>query len=194
MTEKICHKLINENIKTLCYETLGNANNNETKNENSNYFMNTNCCTKFEELCNNINDRLQKIKDIVHLRSAKPNAILIETLNYIKIYLNEIEKQIEMFNHIIYEENKMYDYMENIFKSLDMQNENIQKIYYICSKNIVITKNNSELTLPKPQMCPSLSNQFVNNLISVCKEENETNTLNPSDETIEIQDERHNNS
>ncbi|SBT76308.1 conserved Plasmodium protein, unknown function [Plasmodium ovale] len=174
MIDKLCHKLINENIKTLCHETLGDENNLKKKNGYFTNSMSMNCSSKCEELCNNINDRLQKIKDIVHLRSTKPNAILIETLIYIKEYIKEIQKYIEMFNNVIYEENKAYAYVEDIFNSLDRQNQNIQKIYHICSKNIVITKNNNELVLQKPQSYSSLSSKFVSNLLSVCKEGNES--------------------
>ncbi|CAG9480416.1 conserved Plasmodium protein, unknown function [Plasmodium vivax] len=172
MTDKICHKLINENIKTLCHEPLGSDDGYGKKPHGS--FINgvgVNCSAKCDELCNNINDRLQKIKDIVHLRSAKPNAVLIETLTYIKEYIKEIQKYIDLFNNVIYEENKAYAYVEDIMTSLDKQNQNIQKIFHICSKNIVITKNNSELVLQKPQSYSSLSAKFVNNLLSVCKEE-----------------------
>ncbi|EUD67937.1 hypothetical protein C922_01549 [Plasmodium inui San Antonio 1] len=172
MTEKICHKLINENIKTLCHQPLGSDDSYEKRPHGSfNSGVGVNCSAKCDELCNNINDRLQKIKDIVHLRSAKPNAVLIETLTYIKEYIKEIQKYIDLFNNVIYEENKAYAYVEDIMISLDKQNQNIQKIFHICSKNIVITKNNSELVLQKPQSYSSLSAKFVNNLLSVCKEE-----------------------
>ncbi|GAW80177.1 hypothetical protein, conserved [Plasmodium gonderi] len=172
MTNKICHKLINENIKTLCHETPGNENGYKQKQNGSfNNSMSINCSAKCDELCNNINDRLQKIKDIVHLRSAKPNVVLIETLTDIKEYIKEIEKYIQLFNNVIHEENKAYAYVEDITSSLDKQNKNIQKIFHICSKNIVITKNNSELVLQKPQNYSSLSSKFVNNLLSVCKGE-----------------------
>ncbi|ANQ07330.1 Uncharacterized protein PCOAH_00018080 [Plasmodium coatneyi] len=172
MTDKICHKLINENIKTLCHEPLqGDTTYGKRPHGSFNNGVGVNCSAKCDELCNNINDRLQKIKDIVHLRSAKPNAVLIETLTYIKEYIKEIQKYIDLFNNVIYEENKAYSYVEDIITSLDKQNQNIQKIFHICSKNIVITKNNSELVLQKPQSYSSLSAKFVNNLLSVCKEE-----------------------
>ncbi|KJP89396.1 hypothetical protein AK88_00839 [Plasmodium fragile] len=172
MTDKICHKLINENIKTLCHEALGSDDSYGKRSHGIfNNGVGVNCSAKCDELCNNINDRLQKIKDIVHLRSAKPNAVLIETLTYIKEYVKEIQKYIDLFNNIIYEESKAYAYVEDILTCLDKQNQNIQKIFHICSKNIVITKNNSELVLQKPQSYSSLSAQFVNNLLSVCKEE-----------------------
>ncbi|CRG96660.1 conserved Plasmodium protein, unknown function [Plasmodium gallinaceum] len=172
MADKICHKLINENLKTLCEHTLPNKNDYEIKNEKFNN-ININCSSKCEELCNNINERLQKIKDIVHLRSTRPNVILIDTLKYIKEYIKEIEKYIEIFNNVIHEENKAYAYFEDIFNSLNIQNQNVQKIYHICSKNIVITKNNNELILQKPQSYFSLSSKFVNNLLNICKEQNE---------------------
>ncbi|CAA9987382.1 conserved Plasmodium protein, unknown function [Plasmodium knowlesi strain H] len=172
MTDKICHKLINENIKVLCHEPLGsNESYGKRFNGSFNNSVGVNCSAKCDELCNNINDRLQKIKDIVHLRSAKPNAVLIETLTYIKEYIKEIQKYIDLFNNVIYEENKAYAYVEDIITSLDKQNQNIQKIFHICSKNIVITKNNNELVLQKPQSYSSLSAKFVNKLLSMCKEE-----------------------
>ncbi|CRG99322.1 conserved Plasmodium protein, unknown function [Plasmodium relictum] len=184
MADKICHKLINENLKTLCENTLVNKSDYEKKNENFNNF-NINCSSKCEELCNNINERLQKIKDIVHLRSTRPNVILIDTLKYIKEYIKEIEKYIEVFNNVIYEENRAYSYIEDIYSALNNQNQNVQKIYHICSKNIVITKNNNELVLQKPQSYFSLSSKFVNNLLSICKERNgntnESNNENQDD-------------
>ncbi|SOV76215.1 conserved Plasmodium protein, unknown function [Plasmodium sp. gorilla clade G3] len=174
MADQIYHKLINENIKMLCNDILSNEKKDEKKKE---YFnnMNINCSSKCEELCNNINDRLQKIKDIVHLRSTKANGILIETLNYIKEYIKEIEKYIQVFNKLIYEENRAYLYIEEIFNTLENQNQNIQKIYNICSKNIVITKNNNELILKNPKTCSSLSYEFVNNLINSGQEKNNNN-------------------
>ncbi|KAI4839352.1 hypothetical protein MKS88_001901 [Plasmodium brasilianum] len=188
MTDKICHKLINENIKTLCHMSLRNEDNYEKKNRSFNNNMNMTCSSKCEELCNNINDRLHKIKDIVHLRSAKPNAVLIETLIYIKEFIKEIEKYIEVFNNVIYEENRAYAYVEDIFHSLDKQNQNIQKIYHICSQNIVITKNNSELVLQKPQSYSSLSAKFIKNLLNVC-EGNENENKNKNDSNNESQNE-----
>ncbi|SOV14005.1 conserved Plasmodium protein, unknown function [Plasmodium gaboni] len=174
MADKIYHKLINDNIKMLCNDILHNEKKDENKNE---YFnnMNINCSSKCEELCNNINDRLQKIKDIVHLRSTKANGILIETLNYIKEYIKEIEKYIQVFNKLIYEENRAYLYMEEIFNTLENQNQNIQKIYNICSKNIVITKNNNELILKNPKSCSSLSYGFVKNLMNSGQDNNNNN-------------------
>ncbi|CAD2106414.1 hypothetical protein YYG_01015 [Plasmodium vinckei petteri] len=191
MTEKICHKFINENIKTLCNETFESEKKYEKESESPSKNISLNCSSRCEELCTNINSRLQKIKDIVHLRSGKPNVILIETLNYIKEHIKEIEKYIQMLNKVIYEENKAYDYVQNIFNVLDKQNENIQKIYNICSQNIVITKNNNELIFQKPESCSSLSENFINNLLSVCKEENENKNNdceNPNVEHNEIKD------
>ncbi|SPJ10187.1 conserved Plasmodium protein, unknown function [Plasmodium sp. DRC-Itaito] len=175
MADHIYHKLINENIKMLCNDIQPNEKKDEKKKE---YFnnMNINCSSKCEELCNNINDRLQKIKDIVHLRSTKANSVLIETLNYIKEYIKEIEKYIQVFNKLIYEENRAYLYIEEIFNTLENQNQNIQKIYNICSKNIVITKNNNELILKNPKTCSSLSYEFCNNFMNSGQEKNNNNS------------------
>ncbi|KNG77216.1 hypothetical protein PFMG_03383 [Plasmodium falciparum IGH-CR14] len=185
MADQIYHKLINENIKMLCNDLLPNEKKDEKKKEYYNN-MNINCSSKCEELCNNINDRLQKIKDIVHLRSTKANGILIETLNYIKEYIKEIEKYIQIFNKLIYEENRAYLFIEEIFNTLENQNQNIQKIYNICSKNIVITKNNNELILKNPKACSSLSYEFVNNLMNSGQQKNNNNNNNNNNKKEQI--------
>lgn len=197
MVKEIYCPLVNQYVKGLCSGNTGKDAHEfdfelglEEEYEQDN--IKNQCVKKCDEMCDNMLQRLQKIKDIVHLRSSKPNVILIDTLTYVKQNLDEVKKNLDAINAILYREKKVYEIMEDIFQSLDNQHENVQKIYNICNENIVITKNNTELVIEKPEKHNSFSLSFVNDLLY--KRKNQNNVKNETPNKMQNENNNTNNS
>lgn len=185
MAEKLCHKLLNENLKIFCQEDLTNE--KDFINESKNAFDATDgCSAKCEELCNGIQERLEKIRDLIHLRSSTPNVILVDTLILIKQHVKEVKKYVEAFNNVIYEEKTAADILENIVDYVNLQNNNIEEMFQMFNQKIVITKNNTQITLKEPKGHGAFSEDFVNHLLKSQKEGNQQRDRNEESQAEEI--------
>lgn len=165
MAEKICHKLLNENLKCFCdNDTLKEEDFFEEPKE---LFDVTNgCSVKCQELCNNIQERLRRIRDLIHLRSSTPNVILVETFIVMKQYVKEIKKYISMFNTVLYEEKNAANMLEHLVDFINLQNQNVEEMFHMFDKNIVVTKNDTQITLKEPKRHYAFSENFVNHLLA----------------------------
>lgn len=188
MAERICHKLLNENLKCFCDDD--SLKEKEIFEEPKELFDATNgCFVKCEELCNHIQNRLRRIRDLIHLRSSTPNVILVETLMLIKQYVKEIKKYISMFNAVLCEEKNAANMLEHIVDYINLQNQNVEEMFHMFNKNIVVTKNDAQITLKEPKRHCAFSENFVNHLLAVQgdKSKEDTYTEKPLEKADKIQ-------
>lgn len=193
MAEQICHKLLNENLKCFCNYDYDSLKEKDVFEEPKELFDATNgCSAKCEEMCNNIQERLRRIRDLIHLRSSTPNVILVETLIAIKQYVKEIKKYISMFNTVLSEEKNAANILEQIVDFINLQNHNVEELFHIFDKNIVVTKNNTQITLKEPQRHCAFSESLVNHLLAVQGDKNSKDDKCMDKQPVEEQEQKMN--